>query len=36
VSNDVPARRFGPPLYKDAKFDYKGGAVTIPIELVYE
>jgi uncharacterized protein (DUF2141 family) len=24
VSNDVPARRFGPPLYKDCTFKYEG------------
>ena len=36
VSQNAKAKRFGPPLYKDAKFDYQGGAVTIPIELVYE
>jgi uncharacterized protein (DUF2141 family) len=35
VSQNAKAKRFGPPLYKDAKFDYQGGAVTIPIELVY-
>lgn len=36
VSKNAKSKRFGPPLYKDAKFDYRGGAVTIPIELVYE
>ena len=36
VSKNAKAKRFGPPLYKDAKFDYRGGEVTIPIELVYE
>ncbi len=36
VSRNAQAKRFGPPLYKDAKFEYKGGAVTIPITLVYE
>jgi uncharacterized protein (DUF2141 family) len=35
VSQNAQSKRFGPPLYKDAKFDYQGGAVTIPIELVY-
>ena len=35
VSRNAAHKRFGPPLYKDAKFDYKGGAVTIPIELIY-
>jgi uncharacterized protein (DUF2141 family) len=35
VSQNAKSKRFGPPLYKDAKFDYQGGAVTIPIELVY-
>jgi uncharacterized protein (DUF2141 family) len=36
VSQNAKAKRFGPPLWKDAKFDYEGGPVTIPIELVYE
>ncbi|MBT8450853.1 MAG: DUF2141 domain-containing protein [Deltaproteobacteria bacterium] len=36
VSQNAKARRFGPPLYKDAKFTYEGGAVTISIELVYD
>jgi len=36
VSQDAKSKRFGPPLYKDAKFTYQGGAVTIPIELVYD
>jgi uncharacterized protein (DUF2141 family) len=36
VSQNAKSKRFGPPLYNDAKFDYQGGAVTIPIELVYE
>ena len=36
VSQDAKSKRFGPPLYKDAKFDYQGGPVTIPIKLVYE
>lgn len=36
VSQNAKAKRFGPPLYKDAKFEYRGGPVTIPIELVYE
>ena len=36
VSHDAKGKRFGPPIYKDAKFDYQGGPVTIPIELVYE
>lgn len=36
VSKNAKSKRFGPPLYKDAKFDYRGGAVTVPIELVYE
>jgi uncharacterized protein (DUF2141 family) len=35
VSQNVKARRFGPPLYKDAKFDYQGGPVTIQIKLQY-
>lgn len=36
VSQDAKSKRFGPPLYKDAKFDYPGGAVTIPITLQYD
>jgi len=36
VSQDAKSKRFGPPLYKDAKFDYRGGAVTITIKLVYD
>jgi uncharacterized protein (DUF2141 family) len=35
VSQNARARRFGPPLYKDAKFNYRGGPVTIQIQLVY-
>jgi len=33
VSNDVPARRFGPPLYKDCTFKYEGGKKVIKIKL---
>ncbi|MGB9341694.1 MAG: DUF2141 domain-containing protein [Polyangiales bacterium] len=36
VSQDAKSKRFGPPLYNDAKFDYQGGAVTIPITLKYD
>ena len=36
VSQDAKAKRFGPPLYNDAKFNYQGGAVTIPITLQYD
>lgn len=36
VSQDAKSKRFGPPLYKDAKFEYEGGAVTIPITLQYD
>ena len=35
VSQNAKSKRFGPPLYKDAKFDYQGGPVTVEIELVY-
>ena len=35
VSQNAKAKRFGPPLYKDAKFKYKGGPVTLTIQLVY-
>ena len=33
VSNDVPARRFGPPLYQDCTFKYEGGKKIIKIKL---
>jgi uncharacterized protein (DUF2141 family) len=36
VSRNAAHKRFGPPLYKDAKFNYEGGPVTIEIELVYD
>jgi len=36
VSGEVKAKRQGPEAYKDAKFNYQGGPVTIPIELVYD
>lgn len=36
VSRNAKSKRFGPPLYKDAKFEYRGGPATVPIELVYE
>ncbi len=36
VSHNAKARRFGPPLYKDAKFNYRGGPLTIEIALVYD
>jgi len=36
VSNNVEPKRFGPPAYKEATFQYKGGPVTIEIELIYE
>jgi uncharacterized protein (DUF2141 family) len=35
VSKNAQSKRFGPPLYKDAKFDYRGGPVVIQIKLVY-
>ena len=35
VSRNAAHKRFGPPLYNDAKFDYQGGPVTVEIELVY-
>lgn len=35
VSQNARAKRFGPPLYNDAKFEYKGGPMTIEIKLVY-
>lgn len=36
VSQNAKAKRFGPPIYKDAKFRYEGGPVTIEIALVYD
>ena len=36
VSKNVASKRQGPELYKEAKFNYEGGEVTLPIELVYE
>ncbi|MFW2388300.1 MAG: DUF2141 domain-containing protein [Polyangiales bacterium] len=36
VSQDAKSKRFGPPLYKDAKFEYKGGTVTVPIKLQHD
>ena len=33
VSKNIPARRFGPPEYKDAKFKYAGGQMTLDIKL---
>jgi uncharacterized protein (DUF2141 family) len=36
VSKDAKAKRFGPPIFKDAKFKYEGGPVTIEINLVYD
>jgi uncharacterized protein (DUF2141 family) len=33
VSNDTPAQRFGPPLYKDCTFKYEGGKKVIKIKL---
>ena len=36
VSKNVTSKRQGPDLYKEAKFEYEGGPLTLPIELVYE
>lgn len=36
VSKNVTSKRQGPELYKEAKFSYEGGEVTLPITLVYE
>ena len=36
VSKNVQSRRQGPEIYKEAKFDYQGGPVTMQIKLVYE
>ena len=35
VSQNAKSKRFGPPLYKEAKFNYQGGPVTLKIQLVY-
>lgn len=35
VSNNVPARRFGPPEYDKAKFKYDGGNKSLSIKLIY-
>lgn len=36
VSKNATSKRQGPDLYKEAKFNYEGGEVTLSIELVYE
>ena len=36
VSGNSTSKRQGPDLYKEAKFNYEGGEVTLPIALVYE
>lgn len=33
VSNNAPAQRFGPPLYKDCTFKYEGGQKTLKVKL---
>lgn len=33
VSNNAPAQRFGPPVYKDCKFKYEGGKKTLKVKL---
>jgi uncharacterized protein (DUF2141 family) len=33
VSNNAPAQRFGPPVYKDCKFTYEGGTKTLKVKL---
>jgi uncharacterized protein (DUF2141 family) len=35
VSQNAAHKRFGPPLYNDAKFNYRGGPMTVEIQLVY-
>lgn len=35
VSNNVPARRMGPPKYDKAKFKYEGGQKKLSIRLTY-
>lgn len=36
VSKDAKAKRFGPPIFKEAKFAYPGGPMTIEINLNYD
>jgi uncharacterized protein (DUF2141 family) len=33
VSNNAPAQRFGPPLFKDAKFKFDGGKKVLKLKL---
>ena len=33
VSRNAPQQRFGPPLYKDCKFEYEGGTKTLNVKL---
>jgi len=33
VSKNAPQQRFGPPLYKDCKFQYEGGTKTLNVKL---
>lgn len=33
VSKNAPQQRFGPPLYKDCKFEYEGGRKTLDVKL---
>ena len=36
VSGNATSKRQGPDLYKEAKFNYEGGEVTLPIVLTYD
>ena len=36
VSKNVKSKRQGPEIYKEAKFDYQGGPLTMQIELIYD
>lgn len=35
VSNNVPARRFGPPKFEDASFEFEGGEKVLDVQLRY-
>lgn len=35
VSNNVPARRFGPPKFEDASFQFEGGEQVLDVRLRY-
>ena len=35
VSNNVPPRRFGPPKFEDASFEFQGGEQVLDVQLRY-